>query len=163
MSGTGWLTVNLRRSNEGKRLCFWKWRVFFEVWVKVFGSHFREAHYISAFSLQDKRKISNTWSHLWFETADKPFSFQGSLSEDTTADSKKAQETSFSWEKGSLHNSHWFGYRMHPQGDERKQRLFPRSLLPLSFSVLKCASVSKYFTPSALNNMGALHWRGSSI
>lgn len=60
MSGTGWLTVNLRRSNEGKRLCFWKWRVFFEVWVKVFGSHFREAHYVSAFSLQDKRKISNT-------------------------------------------------------------------------------------------------------
>ena len=59
-NNVGHWMVNLRRSNEGKRLCSWKWRVFFEVWVKVFGSHFMEAHYISAFSPQDKRQISNT-------------------------------------------------------------------------------------------------------
>lgn len=105
-----------------------------------------EAHYISAFSLQDKQKISNMLLSsractcgLKQQTNYSPF--KGSLLGNTQTLMVRAQKCpSFSREKGFLHISHWFGYRMNSQGAKRKQRSFTKSLssAPLIFYFKMC-------------------------
>lgn len=130
--------------------------MFFEVWLKVFYSHFMGAHYIRAFSLQDKQKISNALlsSHartcgLKQQTNHSPF--KGSLSDNTTANNDGAQKRSFQEKKASSPALtglavEWIpreirGNRGHLQGP---------FLLPPTFAILKCISIL---------NISLLLWR----
>lgn len=61
------------------------------------------------------------------QPSDSPF--KGSLWDDNRR--PEGPETlSFPREKGFLHSSPWFGWRMNSQGDERKKRSLIRSLSP---------------------------------
>ena len=142
MLGAGWLTVNLRRWEkisflEGKRGL---WGLIKSVWSTLFGST------LVLFQRRiNGKEVTCHYPHVAAPVVGKgqrtALHSRARCQMIPLPTGREPRNVLLFIQKGSLHSSDRFGYRMHSQGDERKWRSCPRSLLPLLFPVLKCASI----------------------